>query len=103
MIEITDEMVEKAADPLADLIGCSWHEKCRDLPDKCQCWAAAKAAISAAAPLIAAAEREECAKLVEKESEAWGGNYRATQSTYDHARSHVLREMADLIRARGNE
>jgi malic enzyme len=70
MIEITDEMVEAAAQCIAETTGNCWVmcssgqscPLCAD-PQRCPCRDTARDVLTAVAPLIALAEREECAKI----------------------------------------
>jgi hypothetical protein len=98
MIEITDEMRAKAARAIC-------RETCAEVGDlpcpdvgshaECSCWGCADAAITAVAPLIAAAEREACAKEADSH---WKG---MPFGNADEAAMDAADAIAAAIRARG--
>jgi kynureninase len=96
MVEITDEIVE--------LANRAWHEGDGNWPD----WL--RAALTAVAPLIAAQEREACAKVADVRSDGHAEDAAITLSTQrpDGAllfryqmRLDESRDCAAAIRARG--
>lgn len=95
MIEITDEMVEIVTSQIIDASeACSKIQCAADMPnDLCQCRVRAQLILTAVAPLIAAAEREACAKIAD--SFMIGG------ANFDDAGTDPW-EVAKAIRARPN-
>jgi hypothetical protein len=100
MIEITEEMRAKAARAIC-------RETCAEVGDlpcpdvgphaECSCWGCADVALTAVAPLIAAAEREACAKVAE-------GNWTGMPfGPNDEAIMDASDAIAAAIRARGGE
>ena len=68
---ISEEMVLLARDAIAASDGCYGYQTgavCVAMDGDCACAIAARAALSAALPLIVARERERCAKVAEKYS-----------------------------------
>jgi hypothetical protein len=96
MIEITDEMVEMVDFRLDESVDeCT--TKGRRCPPERPCFCQIRAALTAVAPLIAAAEREACARVAE-------GNWTGMPfGPNDEAAMDAADAIAAAIRARGGE
>jgi hypothetical protein len=105
MIEITDEMVEivtavirRASDP--DM-RCT-ETKCASA-DFCMCRNDAREALTAIAPLIAAAEREACARVADDYArETFSKTAPAVIHSPAEWMAHGAEDVAEAIRARSN-